>query len=210
MKPFSDFYRFITPYAPGVASPSMDSALRNAAVEFCERTRVWQEYGPATSVTADVGTYDVDAPFGAEPVKIMSMAYDGRPLSPKTVDELDMQYADWQSDTGTPGMFTQILPTEFMLVPVPAQDGVDLLKYRAAYKPSITADTLPDILLAQYARDMAHGALAQLLLEADAPYTNPSMAAAYATMFENKIQEVNIHVAKALGRAPIRARGSFY
>jgi hypothetical protein len=209
MTAFADLYRLVLPFAKGASDPAMDNALRNAAIEFCQRTRVWQAMATPVSAVAEQSTYDIPAPENAAVVKVLSMSHDKCPVEPKSADELDMLNADWNALTGKPAYFTQMTPGEVILVPMPDTTGVNNVQMRVAYKPTIDAADLPDVLGEHYARDIAHGALAQLLLEPGERYLNPTMAAAYASMFENRIIEVNIQVSKAFSRAPVRVRGNF-
>lgn len=210
MTDFASFYSLIKPYADGVAGPAMDNALRQAAIRFCQQTCAWQVISSLVNVTAGVNTYDVDIPGEAEIVKIMRLAYDKRPIDPQSLDDLDMKYADWTAETGTPACYTQLTPEQIILVPMPSSTVPLAMSYRAAYKPSQGASTLPDILYRQYAIAIARGALSLLLMESNRGYYSPQEALRYEALFETDIEDTKLAVAYSFTRAAKRTRGSFF
>ena len=42
MSSLDSFLPYVRPWAPGVPDPTAYKAIRQAAVEFCERTRLWK------------------------------------------------------------------------------------------------------------------------------------------------------------------------
>ena len=100
MQAWSAFYPFIEHLVPGCPLPLIDQSLRRAAIDFCERSNVWQETLPPLAVTANVSTYVLDTPVNAEVVRVMKVAPEDRApltqLRPKALCPVaNIPLADW-------------------------------------------------------------------------------------------------------------------
>lgn len=209
MAAFDSFYSLILPWVPAASGPAIDNALRQAAIDFCRETWIWQATSDRVGVLAGVNVYDIESPNGAVPVKVLSMTIDGIPVEPRAPDELDMAYVEWSEKSAyQPAYFTQTQPDQFILVNKPNTSRPDALAYRAAYRPSEVAPTLPDVLLAFHARAVADGALAILCTEKD---TMDAETAVYrAALFEQAKLDVKTAVQMGFARAAMRTRAQFF
>lgn len=205
MKDFDDFLSHVMPYAPGCAYPTAISALRQAAIEFCQRTRLWRsdDEFPITPDNCEV----ICVPTGAELIEIEHVTFNGFPLTPVSISELDRDHPYWRNgETSTmPQSYTQIAMDTIRVVP--GAEG--LLKVYTILMPSQDADQVPDWLVTKFARVIAAGALKDILILPGQPFTSPELAAGFSNRFYNALDDkASLHV-RGQQRAPIRTRPQF-
>lgn len=197
------FLTIVKQYAPGVADPTAYFAIRQAAIEFCERTRLWR-YEDEVAATGDE---DLFAPAGAVIHEIETIRFDGRPLTAATPQFLDRALPEWRLGVdGAPAYYTQTAPDTLRLVP--AQAGT--VNLYLTLKPSQDADTLPDFMAAQYREIIAHGALGRILLIPNQSFTNPDMASMFGTAFQQRLDALFSKGSTGQMRARVRVRGDFF
>ena len=194
--------------AAGVPVPIIDHEVREAAIQFCDRARVWREI-QTLDVVADQADYAPVLPVDGA-VSVVEDVYHNRVrLEMKPIDTLKEQYQDWQSQSGTPLYYTQMQPGVIKLVPYPTAALTDALSVRLVFQPARAAETLPDWLYEQYADVLGWGALVRLLLNPGLPCHSPALAAAYQTQFEQGLFRASRQSGKSFTRAPNRVRGYF-
>lgn len=209
MKAWSAFYPDVLIELPGAPLPLVDHWLRNAAIEFCERSKAYRlDLAALDTVAAQMG-YAVTPPDGLEPIEILSVTYDGEPLTVQAPGALSDRYGDWQAEVGTPEYFTQQDGATLLLVPAPADAAVAALKIKAAVKPSPTATGIDDWLFSRWRTAIASGCKAHLLLMADKPWSNPDRATLNAGRFEEAIAKATGDANNGFVRATPRFGGSF-
>ncbi len=206
MKDLDDFLPGILPYAPGCATPTAFFGIRQAAIEFCERTRLWR-YDDAFDVTAE-GCDSIMAPFGAVVHEIEHATFNGQPLKPRTTQWLDENENGWRSAsyTGNPGYITQTAPDTITLVP----RGAGLLSLNLWLKPSQDCTELPDFLHDEYRETIAMGALSRILLIPNQSFTNVEMGAAFSQMFQSRLDAKSTKGSSGKQRAPNRTKASMF
>ncbi|MEY9435581.1 phage adaptor protein [Bradyrhizobium elkanii] len=202
---FDAFYPHVMPSAPGCPEPTVINALRQAAQRFCETTRAWR-CNDTFDVTMDTCAF-VCVPDGAELFEIEAVTFDGRPIDPISVAELDRLMPRWrdQTEAAQPRYYTQLDFDTIRLAPA----GEGTVQVWAFLKPSEDADQLPDFLGAKFARAIASGALADILLLPGQPFFNPDLASVHAARFQSVLdRNFNLNL-RGQQRAPTRTRAQF-
>lgn len=206
MKPLDDFLQHINLYAPGCAVPTAYFGIRQAAIEFCERTKLWR-YDDEFAVTVDDAEALI-APYGAVVESIEGAWHDGTPLTPKTVAWLDDHCSGWREGTlnGQPGYITQTEPNTLRLVPfVPGT-----LRLSLFLKPSQDTEDLPDFLADQHRMTIAYGALSHILAIPNQSFTNINLGMAFGQAFQGKLDALSTAGSTGQQRARVRTRGTFF
>lgn len=205
MKSLDDILPSIMPYAPGCALPTAYFAIRQAAIEFCERTRIWR-FDDDFQVTTD-DPDDLLAPYGAVVHEIEAAWFGDRKLIPMTTAWLDANANGWRtgSISGEPTYITQTDPNTIRIVP--RQAGT--MRLSLLLKPSQDADELPDFIIDQYRETIAHGALARILLIPNQSFTNVDMGSGFGMSFQTKLNALLSKGATGQQRAALRTRASF-
>lgn len=206
MKLLDEILPSIRPYAPGVADPTAFFAIRQAAVEFCERTRLWkmEDEFPVTE--------DQDEALMAQPGAVIheieSAWFDGHKLQRKTTAWLDQNCVGWR-DRNAKGYPQYVTQTDINGVSIVPQ-ATGTVRLELFLKPAQDTDELPDFMVDQYRETIAWGALGRILLIPNQSFTSPEMGATYMGMFKQKLDELSAKGFTGQQRAPVRTRASFF
>lgn len=205
MKLWTEFYDTLLPDVPGCNPAMANVALRHAAREFCERTKVWDEWrGPQLTVATSI-QYDFDIGGGEEVVKLLGATLAGNDLDVRSVNDMPN---NWQTASGSlSGILTQDRRT-FYLVPQ-CEAGLEI-KTRVALKPSNKGTGVSDELFAHYLEDICVGARARLHASIKKPYTDKTAAAECRADFNMRMAKVARAVEKSFSRVPRRVVPNFF
>lgn len=128
--------------APEAPIMTVRDMLRWAMRELAREGNAWVVSDEPVIVAADTPYAELEAPPDTEPVRILSVEMDGRPIRPG-------------SD------YRQASPTRIELR---RQPDANTLRGRLAVAPTSSAPDLPEELLSQHAETLKHGARYRLLL----------------------------------------------
>jgi hypothetical protein len=201
---FSAFLPEVAPLVQGCPDVVTETAIRNAAIEFCTKTNVWQATQDAETITAADLPYTLNGPAGAMVTQVQSLKVNGIPLDPVTIDYLDNTFLNWEVATGQPRFYYLPNTAEFSLYPLPQSDIE--LRLRLAYAPLRSANSIDRAIFDNNLPTIAAGALARLLLMPLVSWTNPQLAAYYKSLFDTATTDVQSDTQKSFGRARNRVR----
>lgn len=201
-----DFLPFVMLYVPKAPEIVALRFIREVAREICTRGPLWHH---TDEFPVDEPEYEAVAVIAdAEIVSIREAHFDGVPLDPISVHELEVMYGDWRSLEGSPPKYvTQLLQKSVTIVP----KATGTLKLHLQIKPSLTATTLPEFLLDQYAEHIGVGAAGRLMLLPDQPFTNPQLGLEHRQRFTSEcLDGIAINARRGQQKAPIRTRARFF
>lgn len=196
---WSSWQMDIMPHVAQCPAPLIEHELKRAAQLFFQQSRAWQvTLNPVSRLANDA---DVVVPMDSsdqELVRVESARWNGKPLEPRTADEMDQRFVDdWRDHSGTPEAYIQITPGVMTLYPVPADAGT--LTLRVSVRPSETATGIPDDLAARFRDALATGAKSRLMLYQGKPWSAPDMGLALSAAFESNIDNAASIAARAYG-----------
>lgn len=201
MATWEQWYDEVVPDVPGAGLPLIKNAIKNAAIEFCQRTRVYRIEHPAISAVEDDGEYDWAPGAGLKVVRAEIVWYEGKQLDPVTPADLQALYPQWTEETGPPVYFVQEMPETLVLVPKPNADAADAITARVSVKPSRAATSISDQLYELYLEQIAAGAKARLFAMQSKPWSNPQGAQRESGLFEDAIAQANLDAFRGHSRA---------
>lgn len=200
---FSDLYPDVLPLlAADPSEPVMDRAIRRAAIEFCDLSRVWRVTPDAMTTVAGEGFYDLEPPAGAEVAHVVGVKVAGRLLPARTLMEVERTVANWRG-TGEVQCFTQMDPEQIVMAPAPSESGLSL-EIVAAMRPTLKASTLPGWIVSRYGHYIAAGAASKLMLMPDKPWTAGQAGVLMRDTFMTGVAEAKGDGESAMGTAIIR------
>ena len=206
MKTWDQFLRDVMPYVPGCPEPVAEHALLRAAQDFCAGTQVWKIWLDDITTVADVLEYDLNLELRSELVRLERATLDGRPVVVTTEEVLPV---DWK--TSTAGIGTCIFTVDRKTITLlPAQTADLVLKVQACLKPSDTAEGVENFIFDQYARQIACGAKASLMMQPGKTYSNPGEGASLEAEFNGAIGGVGFQRWRGFSSARPRARLSTF
>lgn len=206
MAKWSDWLPDLAALLPACPSITMEHELRNAAITFFEDSRAWKSMLDPIRVVAGQPDIDIEPSDGNQEavVRIEAGWFDSKPIKAISADELDVSFNDdWTVHTGSPSHFVTLMNGQTRLYPSPNMAGT--LKLRASLRPADEATRLPDGLM-KYRKDIGQGALAQLRLYPNQPWSDPALAAVNQSAFRAAIDKLNLRASRSFGRARIPSR----
>lgn len=207
MKELEAFLPNIAHIVPGCAEPTILKAVREACIEFCERTKLWRSFDEFQVSTEDCEV--VCVPSGASLLEFEHVSFDGFPLDPASISMLDADHPYWRTQddeqTTYPRFYTQ---TELdTITVVPRATGT--LKVSTILVPSEDTDMVPGWLLDKYRRAIAAGALKDLLIIPGQPFFNADLSGFYTARFNTALDNYGSMNVRGQQRAPLRVRSQY-
>ena len=205
---YESFLPEVLPYVHDCAQLVAVNAIRNACIEFCEATRIWQYEVPAFDSVSITPTYTISVPTGTRIAHINLAWYQDYPLNPKGQDELQEIYRtnSWVSMVGQPKYITSLDPTQIRLVPYPDTGVTGAIKLTVALAPTRASTAVYDDVYNRFAEAIGHGARERLYGTMGQPYYDPAAAQAYRQRFLADIGAAKVQVNKGQTRGGVRVR----
>jgi hypothetical protein len=194
---------YVVPQLPGVTEVEFRFALRRAAREFCRRAWVWHGPQEVMDLVAGQALYSPTLPVdgAGNPVGELARVLEAKGqdfMEPCTFEQA--QYLD-QTQAGEPPLFYAVVDSQQVrVVPQPTASVPMGLTLWCAFKPNGTTETLPEILLDEYAEGLAQGALWYLQAAEGRPYTDAKAADQHRAAFYGYIGQASVEVARGFAR----------
>ncbi len=209
IKTYESWFDEVLPDVPGVTQAIAKNAIRNAAIEFCDRSKVWVvDHDPMPAV-ANQGTYPFEPPSGAVVAMIKTAWFNGQKLTPRTAAQLDKEFVKWPAKVGIPSRYLQENTEELILVPMPSANLANAIEAKVALKPSRSSAGIERWIFEKYLEEIAHGAKGKLFSMQKKPWSDSQLAVFHLGQFEDGIHKAKLAAAKSHTTAPLRSRTSF-
>lgn len=197
------FIRHVSPDTPGAPDPTIRDAIVSAAIDFCERTSVWQESVPDLLVLPTVQAYEL--PIAADNARVHSFLsvqnHLGEPVPEVTPGYLNHYEPDWMKNRGaTIKQLTFDRAQNLVrVVPVPsAVNPCGLKGILVALKPIRDTETLPAFLYEDYLEAIVYKAKETLLRMPKKAWTDISAADQFLTLYGDKVADASRHATRGM------------
>lgn len=206
---YDDFLSEVMPFVHGCSDLVAAHAVRNAVIEFCEKTDWWvYEIDPIPGMV-NVQDYDLDdLPDNTSVVRLLNAWFDGARLINLSMDELRGRYGlSWrQLDPGFPRFVTQVMPDQVTLVPIPGPGLTGAITAFVSLRPTRASTTCDGSILERWAEVVGQGALSRLYATVAQPFSNPGAAAVARSKFNAGVAEARRERLRGLGRGGDRVQ----
>lgn len=186
---------------PRCSIPLAEQSVLDAAIDFCDRSFIYQIDHAAIDGVANTGEYAWAPGTNLKVVRPEVVWYDKKPLTPKTRDELATLYAYWPDQVGTPLYFVQEKLEKLILVPKPAANLTGGILAKVSVRPSRNATDIDDAIYDRYMDAIVNGAKARLFWMEGQAWSNAEKAAACQGLFEAAADRARLAMFKGMGRA---------
>ena len=191
-KTWAKWYDEVLPDVPGCPQVVAANAIKNAAIQFCDRSFVYLiDHDPIAAVE-DQGEYTWAPGAGLKVARPERVWYDGEELTPKTRDEIADMHAYWPDWEGTPLYFMQEKIEKLIVVPRPTAALANAIKAKVAVKPSRDATSIDDAIWEKYLEEIASGAKARLFAMKRKPWADGQLAAYHKGVFDEAISAARL------------------
>jgi len=211
MAAYDDFLPYVLPDVPGCAEIVAIQAIRNAAIDFCEKSCVVQVDLDPVTLIAGSADYDLEPPSGTLVTKVMKLFYKNKELPPFGQDYVPSATyynaaAIGADESSTPVTWSQKDTKTFTVFPAPGERESGAITIRAALKPTRASESCDDILFEDYAEYIAAGAKARLMIVPNKAYTNPNLVATQNQFFLQGVNVARQRAARGHTRANLRVK----
>ena len=201
---FSDLVNRIAPSVPGCPQPVIETFIRSAAIDVCERTGAWRYEHATVTMTAGTYEYAFVPESGAEVYTILTANLNGNDMIPMTLEALHQMYPKWPSsvstERATPQYIVQISPITFHVALVPI-NSTDTMEMFVSQRPTRASTGMNEAVMDDVEDAIVHGALQHLLTLPERTWSDTELAAYHAKQFIFKVTErrarTNIGAARA-------------
>lgn len=198
----------VLPSLPGCPESTVLRAIRDSAIEFCNRSQIWRHEIEPFPVVKGIADYQLEIPDGAHIAAFIRVKYADRsaPLQLRTTEELDDTMPGWRSLEGLPAHFVQYGPDSILLDRLPKETKLNALSATLALKPTNTATMVADILYFDWKEEIADGARARLMFDANRQWSNPQLAAMKHERFQEGIHRAALKARLGSGARSLAVR----
>ena len=233
--PWSKYRQWVVTEVEGAPNIVIEDAIRRAVIEFCEYTTYWRFDLSNQPIFAGKHTYELGPriPKCARIVTPIHVSTNNQPLRIITPEELDILWpkfgGKWPIDRldsvgATPWRdfieddqhfyFMVDNPETIRIFGIPkvARLADVGLKVKVALKPLPDSTEGPEIVFTDFYQTIVYGALRNLQLTKNKPWSDPTLAATNHALFETGKIEAMGKVTRAFMRhdhRPLRVRGYF-
>jgi hypothetical protein len=193
---YSDLTSETLPEVPGCPDMTIERAVRDAVIEFCDTTLCYSVDQDPVSVYAGLSEVDLELPRGTRLVQVIRAQLGRQPMGRKSRDDLFATNAAWQTMTGQPSVITYASETSVRIVPAASDALTEQLYIRFAVTPTRASTAVADSIGEQYFKEFTNGAKAALLRMPGQPWSNPQLSAAYRAQFERDMREARLTVSQ--------------
>lgn len=182
MTAYEDFLSRVLIEVPGCAEISALLAIKDACIEFCEKSLILvRDHAPITVNQNDVD-YDLEAPAGTVVVKVMRAWIENTPLDPMFPDIVreasvyNQLYSSFEAAPSMPQRYLQKSERTISVWPIPDKTYANGLTLRVALKPTRASTSVDDVIYEDYADVIAAGSLSRLMRSNGKPYADLRLA----------------------------------
>lgn len=203
MAALTSFLKHVQPEVPVCPQPVVLEAVLRASIEFCERTRLFDETVTVTTV-AGTAEYSLAVASGyvAHDVIYVRRVSDDAELGPSKREEFDMHA--WLTDTGAPTAFYLTAAGKLRIGPIPAAVDVAAYSVKLITKPAVNANSVPDMLADHWALTIAAGAKSFLYAQKNTAWHAPDEAMAKGAMFTSGVNRAKAELNLGRSGTPTR------
>jgi len=160
----SEFLSDISMSIGNVHDGIIERAVTGAAIEFCDRTGIWQDNLDPFMIQPNVAEYPLSFDTTQKVLIVLTeVSIDGKAVFPIPVVDLRKRIISWRTlQSQRPTHYFIASPNVIRFYPAPndlADGQVDL---KGAFKPTRKAKHVPDVLYDNHYDAIMHGALARL------------------------------------------------
>ncbi len=208
MQPLEAFYPDISLSVGNIHTPIIDNAIMGAAIEFCDKTRAWEE--PLNNLTIAPGVSDYCLDFDDVTRVIITLkefTVNGRQIEPESLSNIRRTTNDWRTRVADlPEFYYFSTPTQVTLFPNFTDTASGDMTFVGVFKPHRKSKSLPDFLYNDYYDAITKGAEARLHSMKGRSWYSPNDSVEAKRLFGIDIDEAKIRASKNRTNASFRLR----
>jgi hypothetical protein len=191
-----------------IHTPIIDNAVVGAAIEFCDKTRAWEEQLNQLSVNPGVAEYELDYDTNCMVlIGLTEVYHDSQQIGPNAKINLERSSRDWRSrEADTPTAYYMQSPNVIRFYPAFNDSASGSLDFYGTFKPNRRTKTLPDFLYDDYFDAIVAGAEARLHSMKGRSWYSPNDSVEARQVFKVAVEEAKLRARKSRTRSGFKLR----
>lgn len=204
---YEEFFPDVLPYVPDCPDITALAAIRDACVEFCDRSHYLQETLERDDIEAGEAEYTLACTPGYTVVMALNAVYKKKTLLNTTHEFLSGMFgSNWREREGEPRYFLQEKPGSIIFSPTPDEDVSEGWYATVVLKPSRDSKLIDERVLENWHEAIGFGARARIHAIPNQPFFDQISADKFRSWFIAKCNEARIQTRQGVGRAPLRVK----
>lgn len=195
-----DLYPYVVPDLPGCPDETLRQAFVLTAIDFCQKTLVWNEIADAVQLVDGVSDYDIDYPSGAIAQTVTGVWCGEMELIPKSISELNDEIPNWRAATSNRPRYYNS-PADWGSIRVyPIPSGIaeatprPTITLRGTFLPKLSATELPNFMAERFLDCLTSGVKGRLMLQPRQTWTDAQLGAYHKGQYEELRTDARITV----------------
>jgi len=204
MKTWAQFLPYVLEDVKDVPKQFAENAIRDAVIEFCERSFLWIIRSDPSDLLVGESLYGFNTPAGTKMIRINRVEATATPTAgycevvPIAYEEFLRKYPNYSTITSSyPTHYIAQEPGIIMVFPTPTADVIGGIKAEISIAPTRLATACPDFIFEQYAEAIGFGAKSKLMLSTNKPWSNAEAGMLYEQKFRAGISKAEARTRKA-------------
>lgn len=208
MAQLKDFRQELSLSVGNVYEPILDRSISGAAIEFCDKTRLWVEELNPLTIVSGVSEYDLDYDcINRVLIDLTEVFHDDHQIYPEPVINLKRMYRDWRSRTAdNPNNYYISGQDKIRLFPGLNANTTGQLTFHGTFKPHRKSTEVPDTLYNDYFDAIIAGAEYRLHSMKGKSWYSPNDSMESKDRFLRFIGDGKIEAKKSRTNAPFKLR----
>lgn len=197
----------------GCPSFAIELAVKRTVTDFLERTHWLQRTASAIDIAggAAARTFPSSvAGTGERVLAVLGAWISDEPVEVYGPDDVDEDWPDWKTRTGTPECLVMEREDEFYVVPSPTATMTAALRFKVAIGLLDTATTCDDTIATNWREGIAAGAKARLMLQPGKTWESPERAAVNMAIYTEAVNKAITRATRSPARRPLSTRPCFF
>lgn len=188
--PWSLWFDAVLPECPGVPQTYATNCIRDAAIEYFEKTRAWQETSDVINAVANQAEYAFAKASLLNTFKVKKwkqVFWKGGEIYETNRERLEVAYRNWTTQAGTPNEYLALHSDKLTLVPYPTANATAAIVMVAILTPNKASTGIEAFLLDDHYEAIGFGAKARIQRTPKTPYFDAAASEVNRAIFESKI-----------------------
>jgi hypothetical protein len=207
--PYSQFQPFVQVDVPACPKALIIEAIRQTVIDFCQVTGFWRKELDGFNTIATDDEYELITPVYSTIADILTIKVNERTIEAKTQDDLENDFDNWRTLTGSPKYY--FLPDKKTLVLIPIPDDAYPVRIIVSLKPTQSAQDCDEIIFEEYKQAIVDGALAWLMDKPSKDWSNPNLAMLYKQKYDTALINAKNNAQKGYAkRKSFRVKANYF
>lgn len=192
---WENYLQEVLPDVAGCPIQVAENAIRNSAIEFCNKSRVYRDKLADMLTAQGTAKYTIATPVDSEMIALHKVQHNDQTFPLPTIPAIHLDRARLSTNEQKPRWYNSPTPAEIEFFFTP--DAIYTVELWAILKPTKAATSGPDFLFNDWLEPISSGAKARLLAMSGRPWSDKSMVKFHRREFTDGWVEAKIRDAKS-------------